>query len=55
MIRRAKAQDMAGINRLLCQVLMVHHDGRPDIFKAGAKKYTDEQLEALADRQEPKS
>ena len=47
MIRRAKAQDMAGINRLLCQVLMVHHDGRPDIFKAGAKKYTDEQLEAL--------
>lgn len=23
---------------------MVHHNGRPDLFKAGAKKYTDEEL-----------
>ncbi|MBE5952047.1 MAG: GNAT family N-acetyltransferase [Lachnospiraceae bacterium] len=46
-IRRAEKKDMAGINRLLRQVLMVHHNGRPDLFKANAKKYTDAQLEEL--------
>ena len=43
-IRRAKEQDMNGINALLMQVCLVHHRGRPDLFKYGAKKYTDEQL-----------
>lgn len=43
-IRRAMQKDMEGINRLLNQVLMVHHNGRPDIFKANVKKYTDEEL-----------
>lgn len=47
LIRRAEERDMDGINRLLCQVLMVHHNGRPDLFKAGAKKYTDEELEEI--------
>ena len=46
-IRRAELKDMSGINNLLRQVLMVHHKGRPDIFKANAKKYTDEQLAEL--------
>lgn len=46
-IRRAGKQDMEGINRLLFQVLMVHHNGRPDIFKAGCKKYTDEELQSI--------
>lgn len=53
-IRRAKERDMEGINRLLCQVLMVHHNGRPDLFKAHAKKYTDaELLELLKDDNRP--
>ncbi len=43
-IRRAVKNDMDGINSLLCQVLEVHHKGRPDIFKANAKKYTDDEL-----------
>ncbi len=43
-IRRAEEKDMAGINRLLRQVLTVHHNGRPDLFKPNAKKYTDRQL-----------
>ena len=47
MIRRAEETDISYINNLLYQVLQVHHDGRPDIFKANAKKYTDEQLVAL--------
>ena len=43
-IRRATVKDMDGINKLLHQVLMVHHNGRPDLFKANVKKYTDEEL-----------
>lgn len=46
-IRRAKETDMEGINQLLRQVLMVHHNGRPDLFKANAKKYTDTELVEL--------
>ncbi len=53
-IRRAKKADMEGINRLLRQVLRVHYEGRPDIFRADGKKYTDEQLETLiADSHSP--
>ncbi len=46
-IERAQIKDMDGINRLLKQVLMVHHNGRPDLFKADVKKYTDEELAAI--------
>ncbi len=46
-IRRAKEQDMDGINKLLLQVCLVHHTGRPDLFKYGAKKYTDKELKAI--------
>ena len=53
-IRRAVAEDIEAINKLLCQVLEVHHKGRPDIFKGGAKKYTDsELLEIIADDTRP--
>ena len=43
-IRRAEEKDRNGINHLLYQVLMVHHNGRPDLFKGNVKKYTDEEL-----------
>ena len=46
-IRRATERDIPGLNRLLEQVLMVHHVGRPDLFKSGAKKYTDEELKEI--------
>ena len=46
-IRRVKQADMPGINKLLNQVLMVHHYGRPDLFKSNVKKYTDEELALL--------
>ena len=53
-IRRAKNTDMKGINKLLYQVLMVHHNGRPDLFRANVKKYTDEELmEIIADDKRP--
>lgn len=53
-IRRAKESDMEGINKLLSQVLMIHHNGRPDLFKKDVKKYTDEQLlQIIADNKRP--
>lgn len=53
-IRRAEDKDMDGINQLLYQVLMVHHSGRPDLFKENAKKYTDAQLlEIIKDDSRP--
>ena len=52
-IRRAENKDIPGLNKLLHQVLMVHHNGRPDIFKIG-KKYSDNELkELLQDSQRP--
>ncbi len=46
-IRRAKESDMMGINQLLLQVLTVHHNQRPDLFKGNTKKYTDKELKAI--------
>ena len=48
-IRRAKNTDMDGLNRLLLQVCLVHHNGRPDLFKYGAKKYTDEEIHNITE------
>ena len=46
MIRMAKEGDIPRISDLLAQVCLVHHKGRPDIFKAG-RKYSEEELKAL--------
>ena len=46
-IRRACEKDLAGVHHLLSQVLTVHAEGRPDLFRAGTRKYTDEELLAL--------
>lgn len=46
-IRRAEKRDMQGIDNLLNQVLMVHHNGRPDLFKSNTRKYMDEELLAI--------
>ncbi len=47
MIRRAEIKDIDRLNDLLYQVQALHADGRPDIFKHGAKKYTSEELTAI--------
>ena len=53
-IRRATGKDIDGINKLLRQVLDIHHNGRPDVFRANAKKYTDgELLEMIGDDERP--
>ena len=53
-IRRAVIGDIDRLGDLLHQVLDVHNSARPDIFRAGAKKYTESELaEILADEQRP--
>lgn len=53
-IRRAQEKDMEQMNKLLFQVCLIHHNGRPDLFQYGARKYTDEQLkEIIRDEQRP--
>lgn len=46
-VRFAKEKDIPQLLELLIQVDMVHHNGRPDIFKGPATKYTGEQLKEL--------
>ena len=46
-IRRACNADIPDVDRLLFQVNQLHHEGRPDLFKSGGRKYTDEQLKAI--------
>lgn len=46
-IRFAKEEDIPKIGELLGQVCRVHADGRPDLFRVGARKYTNEQLETI--------
>lgn len=38
-VRRAEVRDIPAIERLLLQVDMVHHRGRPDLFRGPAVKY----------------
>ena len=52
LIRRAEKKDIPGINKLLAQVLLVHHKGRADIFKETGQKYTDSELELLIKKTE---
>lgn len=54
LIRRAEEKDLEKIKDLLNQVLMVHHNARPDLFKANCRKYTDSEiLEIISDDNRP--
>ena len=46
-IRLAKKNDIPGMIRLLQQVGQVHHNIRPDLFREGAQKYSESDLEGL--------
>lgn len=46
-LRRAEARDIPAIMALLVQVNMVHHNGRPDLFKGPTTKYTEAELVAI--------
>lgn len=42
-IRKALPKDIGAIGRLLQEISIVHHEGRPDLFKVG-QKYDDKEL-----------
>ena len=46
-IRRAQPRDIPDLTRLLVQVNMVHHNGRPDLFKGPTTKYTESELSGI--------
>ena len=46
-VRRANEADIPAILDLLVQVNMVHHNGRPDLFKGPTTKYTADELKAI--------
>ena len=49
-IRFAEIKDVPGILALLKQVGQVHHQGRPDIFRAGAQKYGASQVISMLNK-----
>ena len=51
-VRKATEKDIPKILDLLVQVEMVHHNGRPDIFKGPATKYDEEELRAVIHNEE---
>ena len=46
-IRLTNETDIPGMISLLKQVGQVHHDIRPDLFRSGAQKYSEADLEVL--------
>ena len=53
-VRPATQNDIPALMALLVQVNMVHHNGRPDLFKGPTTKYTADELAAiLADDETP--
>ena len=51
-VRRAGKEDIPRILELLVQVDMVHHNGRPDLFKGPATKYNAAELEEILENEE---
>ena len=53
MIRFATEADIPRLEDLLAQVCLVHHNGRPDIFKVGTKYSVDELRALIEDSERP--
>jgi ribosomal protein S18 acetylase RimI-like enzyme len=50
LIRKATPADTGGVMKLLLYNTGFHHINRPDIFKGGSKKYTEDEFTALLDK-----
>ncbi len=48
-IRMARYDDIPALQDLLQQILVVHHEARPDLFESSGSKYTDQELKKLMD------
>ena len=49
-IRPCTPDDIAFVGELLSDTCNIHHNGRNDVFKAGGRKYTDNDIIALLER-----
>ncbi|HFU3985413.1 TPA: N-acetyltransferase family protein [Streptococcus suis] len=49
MIRLGRQADIPVLINLLQDILLVHHQARPDIFKSSGQKFSEEDLKALLD------
>lgn len=47
LVKRVTDTDIPGIDKRLSQVLEVHAAGRPDTFRSGTRKYTNDELRAI--------
>ena len=47
LIRQAGKNDIDAIQSLLMQVERIHYNGRPDIFREGGVKFTEDELKTL--------
>lgn len=53
-VRPAEEKDIPRMGDLLLQVCGVHNQGRPDLFRAGGRKYNDDELrQLLKDKERP--
>ncbi|HFI0214110.1 TPA: N-acetyltransferase family protein [Streptococcus suis] len=50
-IRKARLSDIPVLIKLLQDILQVHHQARPDIFRSSGQKFSEEDLKALLDNQ----
>ena len=50
-IRKAIKTDIPQLFDLLSQILLVHHQARPDIFKEKGRKYNEQDLEKLMNQE----
>ena len=48
-IRKANQSDIPVLINLLQDILQVHHQARPDIFRSSGQKFSEEDLKALLD------
>lgn len=48
-IRRARQSDISALNELLQEILQVHHQARPDLFRSEGQKYSEDELRKLLD------
>ena len=53
MIRRAIPEDVDKIQELLSQIDLIHYEGRPDLFKIGAKYTSPEIVDIMGDECRP--
>ncbi|HFI0353545.1 TPA: N-acetyltransferase family protein [Streptococcus suis] len=48
-IRKARQSDIPVLNELLQDILQVHHQARPDIFRSSGQKFSEDELRELLD------